>query len=141
MFFKPILEPLLAMVCLTFLVWFYLFARRIPEILRKQIPIRDLMDREKAHALMPDSAAASNNLKNLFEMPVLFYAAVLLSLVLMIQDTLLVWLSWGFVAFRAAHSFIHCSYNDVNHRFAVYAISCLLLLLLWIRLATYILMH
>ena len=141
MFYKPMLLPLLAQVLLTFLVWFYLFARRIPEIFRKQIDVADLKDRETAHSLMPDSAAASNNLKNLFEMPVLFYAAVLLSLLLMIQDPLMIWLSWGFVASRYAHSLVHCTYNDVNHRFTAYAVSCLFLLLLWLRLATYILMH
>jgi hypothetical protein len=141
MLYKPMLLPLLAQVFLTFLVWFYLFARRIPEILKKNIAVEDLKDRETAHGLMPDSAAASNNLKNLFEMPVLFFAAVLLSLLLMTQDSLMVWLSWGFVGFRAAHSLVHCSYNDVNHRFALYAASCLILLLLWIRLATFILMQ
>ena len=141
MYYKPMLLPLLAQVLLVFLVWFYLFARRIPEILRKNIDVGELKDRETAHHLMPESAAASNNLKNLFELPVLFYTAVLLSLVLMIQDPVLVFLSWGFVALRAAHSLIHCSYNDVNHRFAVYAASCLLLLVLWLRLASYILMH
>lgn len=139
MFFKPILIPLLAQVLLTFLVWAYLFARRIPEIKSKGIDPQRLHDRAEAHALMPDSASASNNLKNLFELPVLFYAAVLLSLVLMIQDMLLVLLAWGFVATRAVHSMIHCSYNNVNHRFAAYALSCLLLLIMWIRLALYIL--
>ncbi len=141
MFFKPLLLPLLAQVLLTFLVWFYLFARRIPEIVGKHIDVRKLKDRAEGHALLPDSAAASNNLKNLFEMPVLFYAAILLALLLLIQDGMMVLLAWGFVAGRWAHSLIHCSYNDVNHRFAAYAVSCLFLLLLWIRLATYILMH
>jgi hypothetical protein len=140
MFYKPMLLPLLAMVLLTFLVWFYLFARRIPEIRRSDFDVRDLQDRERAHGLMPESAAASNNLKNLFELPVLFYAAVLLSLLLMIQDSTLVLLSWAFVAFRYAHSLIHCTYNNVNHRFAVYVISCLFLLLIWIRIGTFILL-
>ena len=53
----------------------------------------------------------------------------------------MVWLSWGFVAFRYAHSIVQCSYNDVNHRFTVYAVSCLFLLLLWIRLATFIIVN
>ena len=141
MFFKPMLLPLLAQVLLTFTVWFFLFARRIPEIMRKNIDPQDLRDRAQSHALLVESAAASNNLKNLFEMPVLFYAAILLSLVLLIQDMMLVTLAWGFVILRVAHSVIQCSYNNVNHRFAVYFISCLLLLFMWIRLASFILIH
>ena len=141
MFYKPMLLPLLAQVLLTFTVWFYLFARRIPEIMRGGIDPQALQDRNEAHRILTESAPASNNLKNLFEMPILFYAGILLSLVLMVQDTLLVILAWGFVILRIAHSVIQCSYNDVNHRFAVYAISCLFLLFMWIRLASYILVH
>ena len=141
MSFKPILIPLLVQVLLTFSVWIYLFAWRIPEIRRKGIDPQRLQDRAAAHDLLPDSANASNNLKNLFELPVLFYTAVLLSLLLMIQDMLLVQLAWGFVALRVVHSVIHCTYNNVNHRFAAYALSCLMLLFIWIRLASYILVN
>lgn len=141
MFYKPLLLPLLAQVLLTFLVWFYLFALRILEIHRKGINVQDLKDRAQSHQLLPLSAAASNNLKNLFELPVLFYAALLLSLVLMIQDGLLIVLAWGFVVFRILHSVIHCTYHNVNHRFAVYAASCLFLIFLWVRLGTFILLH
>jgi len=141
MFFKPILIPLLVQVLLTFGVWVYLFAWRIPEIQRKGIDPQRLKDRAAAHELLPDSANASNNLKNLFELPVLFYAAILLSLVLMIQDMLLVQLAWGFVVLRILHSVIHCSYNNVNHRFVAYALSCLFLLFMWIRLASFILLN
>jgi hypothetical protein len=51
----------------------------------------------------------------------------------------LVQLAWGFVVLRIVHSLIHCSYNNVNHRFAAYALSCLFLLFMWIRLAAFIL--
>lgn len=141
MYYKPMLLALATQVLLTFVVWFYLYARRIPEILRKGINPQDLKDRAASHMKLPESAAASNNLKNLFEMPILFYVAALLSLVLMIQDILLVLLAWGFVATRILHSVIHCSYNDVNHRFTVYAASCLFLLFMWIRLGSFILVH
>jgi len=137
--FKALLLPLLAQVLLTFVVWGYMYLRRISEIRGKDIHPQRLKDRVFAHELLPDSAAASNNLKNLFELPVLFYVAVLLSLVLLIQDSMTVALAWGFVALRALHSLIHCSYNNVNHRFAAYVFSSLFLLFIWIRLAAFIL--
>jgi hypothetical protein len=141
MFYKPLLLPLLAQVLLTFLVWLYLYARRIPEIMTSRIDPQQLRDRAEAHRLLPRSANPSNNLKNLFEMPVLFYAAILLALNLMFQDRLLVLLAWGFVAFRAIHSLVHCTYNNVNHRFISYAVSTLFLALMWARLATYVLLN
>ena len=139
--FRSLLLPLLAQVLLTFTVWVWLFARRVPEIRRRRIDPQRLQDRDAVNALLPDSARVSNNLKNLFEMPVLFYAAILLSLFLMIQDTLTVQLAWAYVALRWAHSLIHCSYNNVNQRFVAYALSCLVLALIWLRLATFIISY
>ena len=100
-----------------------------------------MQDRARSQELLTDSANPSNNLKNLFEMPVLFYVAVLLSMVLMIQDTLLVQLAWGYVLLRVVHSAVHCTYNRVMHRFIAYATSYLFLLFMWVRLASYILTH
>jgi len=141
MSFNPILLPLLAMVFLTFAVWVYLYALRIPEIKRLGIDPDELQDRAESHKLLTVSGAASNNLKNLFEIPILFYLAAMIAMLLMIQDDLLVWLAWGFVILRVVHSAIHCSYNRVMHRFIAYLISCLFLMFMWIRLASYILMN
>jgi hypothetical protein len=141
MSFQPILMPMLVMVLLTFIVWVYMYVLRLSEISHKSIDPQDLRDRNQAQQLLTDSANPSNNLKNLFEMPVLFYLAVMLSLVLLIQDRLLVQLAWGYVALRILHSVVHCSYNRVVHRFTAYALSCLFLLLIWIRLASWILLH
>ena len=141
MSFNPILLPLLAMVFLTFVVWIYLYALRIPEIKRLGIDPDELQDRAESHKLLTVSGAASNNLKNLFEIPILFYLAAMIAMLLLIQDDLLVLLAWGFVILRVVHSMIHCSYNRVMHRFIAYLISCLFLMFMWIRLASYILMN
>jgi hypothetical protein len=141
MSFNPVLLPLLCMVFLTLVVWAYLFALRLPEISRKKIDPQELKDRAEAHTLLTMSAAASNNLKNLFEMPVLFYLAAMLMMMLLIQDPLLVRLAWGFVVLRVVHSIVQCTYNRVVHRFIAYFLSCLFLLLMWVRLASYILMN
>ncbi len=129
------------MAALTFLVWAAMYVTRIGEMQRKKIDAQRLDNRVNAQALLTESSVVADNLKNLFEMPILFYVAILLALSLLIQDSLTVLLAWGFVGARFVHSLIHCSYNDVNHRFAAYAVSCVFLLLLWIRLATYILMN
>ena len=141
MFYKPLLIPLLALVFLTFLVWVYMYVTRLREIKGKSIDPQTLDTRVHGQALLTNSAAQADNLKNLFELPVLFYVAVLLTLVLMIQDRLLVQLVWGYVALRYLHSLVHCTYNRVMHRFIAYAASCLVLMIIWARLAAYVLMH
>ncbi len=141
MFYKPLLIPLLALVFLTFLVWVYMYVTRLREIKGKSIDPQTLDTRVHGQAVLTNSAAQADNLKNLFELPVLFYVAVLLTLVLMIQDRLLVQLVWGYVALRYIHSLVHCTYNRVMHRFIAYAASCLVLMIIWARLAAYVLMH
>ena len=139
MFYQPILLPLLAQVLLTFLVWVYLFITRFMEISQKRLEPQQLARQAQGQKLLEGSAGPADNFRNLFEMPVLFYLAVLLSLILLIQDEVLVQLAWGFVALRLLHSLIHCTYNRVVHRFTAYLASCLVLLLMWYRLALYIL--
>ncbi len=141
MFFQPLLLPLLALVFLTFLVWIFMYVTRLGEMKRKSIDPQDLDTRVHGQALLTDSPAQADNLKNLFELPVLFYVAILLALVLMIRDSFLVQLAWGYVALRYVHSLIHCTYNRVMHRFIAYAASCLVLMIMWARLAAYILMN
>lgn len=138
MFFKPMLLPLLAMVTLTFAVWVYMYVTRFAEIGRKKINPQDLDTHTRALALLTDSSGPASNLRNLFELPVLFYLAVVLTLVLLVQDVWLIALSWAFVLLRTAHSFIHCTYNNVLHRFTAYAASCVVLFLMWAQLAWYV---
>jgi len=130
---------MLALVALTFLVWVYMYVLRIGEMRRKRIDAQQLDTRAHAQGLLTDSSAVADNLKNLFEMPVLFYAGLLLAMVLMIQDVLLVQLSWAFVALRFIHSLVHCTYNRVMHRFSAYVVSSIILLLIWARIAGYVL--
>ena len=139
MFYKPILLPLLVQVLITLAVWIYMYITRLREIRHKGIEPQQLALRSDAQKLLSASAAPADNFKNLFEMPLLFFLAVLLSLILLIQDDLLVAFAWGFVVLRAIHSLIHCTYNQVLHRFTVYIASSLMLFLMWFRLGLYIL--
>ncbi len=139
MFYKPMLLPLLAQVFLTFTVWGWLYVTRLREMKSKGIHPQAVKSRSQLQSLLTDSAAPANNFMNLLEMPVLFYLAILLSLLLMVQDPILVLLAWTYVILRTIHSLIHCTYNRVMHRFMVYFISSLILLLMWLRLAAYIL--
>lgn len=139
MFYQPILLPLLCMVLLTCLVWFFMYVTRFREMSSSNLHPQQLATRAEAAAVLTLSAAPADNFKNLFEMPVLFYLAILLSLVLLIQDDILVRLAWAFVALRLLHSLIHCTYNRTIHRFGAYLASSLVLMAMWIRLAGYVL--
>ena len=135
MYYEPLLVPLFLQVLLTFFVWIKMYLSRIQEVQDKRIDPQAISTRSKSRDLLTDSAAEADNFMNLFEMPVLFYTAMLLALVLLMQDPVLVILAWLYVALRVIHSLIHTTYNIVMQRFRVYIFSCLALFAIWLRLA------
>lgn len=139
MYFRPLLLPLLAQVALTFMVMLIMYRKRVAEMKSKRIHPQRTKTRSSAHGVLTDSESAADNYSNLFESPVLFYIAILLALILMLQDTILVVLAWSWVTTRYIHSFIHVTYNRVMHRFWVFIFSSLILLAMWVRLGWIIL--
>jgi hypothetical protein len=119
-----ILGPVFAMFLLTFAVWVYLYARRIPFI-RSLDPGIVLTPARLAELSPPAVANPSDNLKNLFEIPVIFYALALVLFATGQVDAVYVAAAWVFVVFRALHSAVHCTVNVIMVRFTVYAISSL----------------
>ena len=134
MYFKPLLLPLLAQVVLTFIVMVVMYNQRIKEMKSRKIHPQKMKVRSQHQGELTASEASANNYANLFESPVLFYTAVILALILMLQDNILVFLAWIYVASRYVHSFIHITYNEVMHRFTVFIFSCFVLLAMWMRL-------
>ena len=134
MYHLDLLPPLFIQVLLTFIVWVAMYQSRLSEIARRDLDPQKLATRREGRDQLRDSVAIADNLQNQFEMPVLFYAGILLALIMIQNDPALVALAWLFVALRAGHALIHCTYNRVVHRFAVYAGSCFALWAFWGRL-------
>ena len=122
---------------LTLVVWIYMYFRRTSYLLREKIDLRSVDTPEKAATVVPGTVSlASHNLKNLFELPVLFYAVCLYLFVSDSVDRFYLAAAWWFFAFRIPHSLIHCTYNKVEHRFAAYMFAAIALWAMVIRGAT-----
>lgn len=132
---SAIFGPFFTMIGLTAAVWFYMYWRRIPFILRKKIPPDQLTPLELARLSPPQVSNPSDNLKNLFEIPTLFYALALYLYVTRQVDTANLAAAWIFAGFRVAHSAVHCTVNIVTLRFWLYAISTMALWFLAARCA------
>lgn len=129
----PLLPPMVAMMLLTALVWLFMYARRLGYMVRHGIDAQTVNTPQKMAAALPESVEfASNNLKNLFELPVLFYAVCLLSIHLGWTTHTDVTAAWVFVGLRALHSAVHCTINIVVLRFTAYLLASLAL---WFMLA------
>ncbi len=122
--------PALAMVALTSIVLAVMFSRRVAQMKRDRIHPQKVATSQQAAALYTDVAPA-DNFRNLFEMPVLFYLALVVAALTAQVSSLVLGLAWAYVAARVVHSVIHCSYNKVMHRFRAYALSVFVLLALW----------
>jgi hypothetical protein len=130
MVYASILLPCAALVGGTAAVWVRLYVERIGEMRARGISAQDLASSRGAKELLQNVNAA-DNFRNLFEMPVLFYALCLSLAAAEAVSQFYVACAWAFVALRAVHSFIHCTYNRVMHRFVVYALSSVLLFAMW----------
>lgn len=122
--------PMAAMVALTFFVWLRLYAERIGEMRERRIRPDQLASSVAAAGVLQRTQSA-DNFRNLFEVPVLFYALCLAATATGAITLFLVNGAWAFVVLRAAHSLVQCTYNKVMHRFSIYVASTLLVFLLW----------
>lgn len=119
---EQILLPMLGMMLLTAVVWFVLYARRIPAMRKARRPAQTYTTPDKCDEFLPAEVNyPAYNFKNLFELPVLFYALCLYFYVTATAGTAEVFAAWLFLLFRIAHSAIHCTANIVMARFIAYS--------------------
>jgi hypothetical protein len=123
---QAILGPVLAMMALTFVVWVYMYIRRISFITRTRLSPGELAIPGTLARVSPALVAnPADNFRNLFEIPVLFYALTPWLAISNRVDATYLHAAWVFVAFRVLHSAVHCSVNIVMLRFYLYLVSTL----------------
>ena len=133
---QAIFGPFFATIFLTLLVWVYMYIRRISFLTSNKINSKELAAPGALAQLSPPSVAnPSDNLKNLFEIPVLFYVLVLYLFVMNQVDVVYVNAAWVFVVFRALHSAVHCTFNLIILRFYLYLIATLAVWFMAVRAA------
>jgi hypothetical protein len=132
---QAIFGPFFATIFLTLVVWVYMYVRRIRFIRSNNFSAKELTPTAFAQLSPPEVANPSDNLKNLFEIPVLFYALVLYLFVTNQVDAVYVTAAWVFVGFRVLHSAVHCTFNLIMLRFYLYLVATLAVWFMAIRAA------
>ena len=77
--------------------------------------------------------AVSQCFNNLLELPILFYIVCLIAIVLNKSSDYLIVLAWLYVFLRYIHAFILSTYNHILHRLFVFAVSCVVLIAMWVK--------
>jgi len=129
-----ILGPAFAMAGLTCVVYLRMYWVRIAQMKRQRIDAQSVATSAEMAALLTDTRA-SDNFRNLFELPVLFYLALFVAWATGQVTPVSLGLAWAFVGLRVVHSLVHCTYNTVMHRFALHATGAVVLWVLWGYLA------
>src|SRR6185369_7407313 len=72
-----IVQPFLATMMLTLVVWVFMYVRRLRFIFSRGLDPRQMTPLELGRLSPPQVSPPSDNLKNLLELPTVFYAVVL----------------------------------------------------------------
>jgi hypothetical protein len=130
-----ILWPTFALVLLIFTVLVTLATQRYRHIRANPPRPESVATASAMRSYFEPVEPPANNLANLFEIPVLYFALVPLLLLFRHAGHFEVLLAWIYVALRLVHSLIHIRRGKVTARFMVYLASCLVLAIMWTSFA------
>jgi hypothetical protein len=131
-----ILQPVIALVLWSMVMWGWLYATRLPAMIRARTKLDpDLPSAVLLGGLPPRVRWKADNYNHLMEQPTLFYATVLTLALLEQGEGLNLWLAWAYVALRVIHSLVQALSNVIRLRFAVFMVASGVLIVLAVRTA------
>jgi hypothetical protein len=128
-----ILTPVLALIAWTFVIWFWLYATRLPAMRAAGLDPARVKRKSDLDPLPVSVQQIADNYNHLHEQPTVFYALAIYTHLAGVVDPLNVGLAWAYVALRIAHSLIQCTWNFVPVRFMVFSLSALTLMVITVR--------
>ena len=127
------IEPILALIAWTFVMWVWMYATRIPAMREAQIDAAELSRSGAKLDLPPKVSRIADNYNHLHEQPTIFYALALTAHVAGAIDPVNIALAWGYVGLRIVHSLVQGTVNHIPTRFMIFAVASVVLFLLLVR--------
>jgi len=128
-----LLYPVFVQVFLTFALLGWMGHRRTQSLRRGEATLADVQLQNDVYD--EKTRAVGNAYQNQFELPVLFYAVVALSLATGEGTRAMTGLAWVFAVMRIAHAYVHVTSNFVPRRFTFFLGSMAALALMWVLFA------
>lgn len=123
MTYNLLLGPVIALVGWTLVMLVWMAAKRFPQLKGRAIP-----DGARGTDLPTGPHNwPGHNYEHLLEQPTIFYAIVLALVAMNDSFAFNLYLAWGYVALRIAHSIWQATVNSVKIRFPLFALSTLCL--------------
>jgi hypothetical protein len=129
------LWPMIAHAALVFFLYWRLSTKRVAAVKAGRVQASQFRENLQEPA---ESLLVHNNLKNQFELPVLFYAISLTLYVSTADNWGTVALGWLFVLVRYAHSYVHLTSNQLRYRRPLFMLSFFTVVVMWAWLAVWL---
>ncbi|MBB4613671.1 MAPEG family protein [Novosphingobium taihuense] len=128
-----ILQPAVALMAWTMVMWLWMYATRIPAMNAAKLD-PDSLARDPSKTLddiLPASVQwKAHNYNHLHEAPTLFYAVCLVLAVAGMGNGTSATVAWVYVALRVIHSLVQSTVNKVMVRFILFSLSSIALMAL-----------
>ncbi len=128
-----IMTPVLALICWTLIVWIWMYATRIPAMQNAKIDPQKAIHPGSLSALPMEIRVVADNYNHLHEQPTIFYALAIYSHLVGVADPINIWLAWGYVALRVAHSLAQIILKKVMIRFSIFVLTSAVLIIMAVR--------
>ena len=130
--YSPILAPVVALVAWTLVMLVWLAIARRKAFAAMGISWSTIPRGSRGANLdgkAPDEAQwPAHNYNHLMEQPTIFYAIALTLAMMGMGHGINLWLAWGYVALRVAHSIVQSTINIVPIRFTIFFLATFCLL-------------
>jgi hypothetical protein len=128
------LKPVLALILWTCIMWFWMYATRLPAFSKAGIKPEEARHPGTYVDRMPASVrSVADNYNHLHEQPVIFYAVMFFAALTGGGDSLNMMLAWAYAGSRVVHSFVQIIIGTVPLRFLVFAIGSFILFTIAVR--------
>lgn len=128
-----ILQPVVALLAWTMVMWLWMYVTRIPAMQRAKIDVANLKGGtgKDLDAVLPaDIQWKAHNYNHLLAEPTIFYAVSIVLAIIGHGEGMNLTVAWLYVALRVAHSLVQATVNRVAVRFLLFALSSLCLIVL-----------
>lgn len=133
---SALLQPVMALVLWSFVMWAWMYATRIPAIVKAKMVLDPMLPNGQQMATLPPQVRwKADNYNHLMEQPTIFYATALALAIAGDTSGANLALAWGYVGVRIVHSLVQALINKIEVRFSLFVLSSLLLLALAVNAA------
>ena len=126
--YSPILQPVVALLIWTCVMWVWMYATRLPAIFKLPKEQADqAMTPGKLEEYLPsDVQRIAHNYNHLHEQPTLFYTVCIVLAITGLGEGLNLWLAWAYTIIRVVHSIFQSTVNTTP-RFFIFVLASLCL--------------